>query len=370
MRLAINGRFLYNRTTGVERVSLALLRELYALRGQDEIMVFIPGSDKPLPPEQWTTLQCHRPVCSRLNRHLWEHLTLAKLCRQYEADLLFCPANTGPYLRRFKMVLMVHCVSYYLFPETYSLSFRIFYNFLIPRLAKAARRVVTVSESSRHDMMRILELPPENIEVLTNGIDDIFFEPRQPEDRASLAKIGVPDDYLLTVSALSSRKNLKRILEGYFQAVAEAPQLVPPLVLVGAATGGLRRDPALARYVDEERLIFLGYRQDDELSRIYRNARLFLYPSLYDSFGLPPLEAMASGVPAVVSNSSCFPEIVGDGAIKVQPLNVTEIAQAILSGLQDSALRESLIKRGPEVARQYRWSTTAVKAWTLFRSLV
>ncbi len=223
-----------------------------------------------------------------------------------------------------------------------------------------ADAIITVSEFVREEVTEILGVPADKVTAIHNGVDTVFQPKDASQTDASLSRFGLRHEgYVLAVGTLEPRKNLARLCRAY-RALPEAVRQEYPLVLAGMKGWGdadFARD--LAALEKEGSLVTPGYLPSDDLRNLYAGAALFVYPSVYEGFGLPVAEAMASGTPVITSNVSSLPEVAGDAACLVDPLDIDDIASALDRLLTDDAMRQRLAKAGLERARQFTWDATA-----------
>lgn len=237
-------------------------------------------------------------------------------------------------------------------------------------VARQAEMVITISDWSRKDIEELLGIPRGRIRVTYPGVADGFFQAPSPERRAKLlARLNLQGPYILNVGGFDYRKNLFCLVEAYY-SLGEFRRPFR-LVLAGRAYGP---EVATLRALIERRALaeevaFTGPLSAEELRDLYSGATMFVYPSLYEGFGLPVLEAMAAGVPTVVSNRSSLPEVAGEAALLVDPEDPDALAHAIRRVLEDSGLRETLQRDGPEQARKFSWKRTAEQTWQIYREL-
>jgi glycosyltransferase involved in cell wall biosynthesis len=225
--------------------------------------------------------------------------------------------------------------------------------------ARHATRVLTVSESSKRDILRFVNVPPDNIDVIYNSYDDRFGVEPKAEDVARVReRYQLHDQFVLYAGNVKPHKNLERLIEA-FELVHRRGLDHLKLVLIG---DDISRYTALRRAVHRYRLHkyvrFLGYLPEETLAVMYRLASVFVFPSLYEGFGLPPLEAMASGTPVVTSNVSSLPEVAGDAAVLVDPYDTSAIADGIYRVLTDEGLRTDLRRLGLVRAHQFSWESS------------
>jgi glycosyltransferase involved in cell wall biosynthesis len=250
----------------------------------------------------------------------------------------------------------IHDLSFLFYPRSFRVVNRLYLRLLTRLSVQRAGRVLAVSASTRRDVIRYYGVPAEKVDVVYNGVDPAF-EPL-PGDQVAVfrARQGLPDRFILFVGTLEPRKNVARLIRAY----AQLPRSRPPLLLVGGK-GWFYED--IFRLVEEMDLSadvhFVGYVPAEDLPLWYNAADLFVYPSLYEGFGLPPLEAMACGTPVVASTSSSLPEVVGDAGLLVDPADTAGLAAALQAGVSDAGVRARLRQAGPERARQFSWQATA-----------
>ena len=293
---------------------------------------------------------------------LWTHLRLAWELQWRPPDVFFTPAHVIPYTYRGPSVATVHDLGYHYFPEAHTPRQLAYLRWSTRYNGRTARRIIADSQATKNDLIRFDGLEPDKIDVVYPGIDPAL---RPLTDReqitAVLQKYGITPPYLLFLSTLQPRKNLVRLIHAY--AAAGAPH---QLVLAGKK--GWLAEPILAE-IDQQlaanpqspKILTPGFIDDDDKAALLSGATALLYPSLYEGFGFPVLEAQACGAPVLCANSSSLPEVAGEAALLVNPEDTEAIAAAIKRLVNDPLLRHELALAGLENVKRFTWQETAVQ---------
>jgi len=286
-------------------------------------------------------------------------------------NLIHDPTGVAPFLfgaGRAKTVVTVHDMLALAFPGTSTLIEYLITRFWLPIILPHVDAIIVDSQCTKNDILRFTHVPENKIHVILIG--QRGFAPGEPGSaQIILERFGLRPGYILTVSSFEPRRNLERLLEAYALLRQEGEER--PLVMVGKPR--LSKNPLIRRVEElglQSHVIFPGYVSSDELPTFYSAADLFVFPSLYEGFGLPPLEAMACGAPVVVSNSSSLPEVVGDSGVFVNPYSVDALADGIRRVLADPSLRANLRERGLRRASLLTWENTARQTAKLYLSLL
>lgn len=351
--LLINGRFASQQVTGVQRSAWELVRAIDRWLAADatlaaslQVRVLLPRD------AQWDAGQfqvVEARVCGRLRGHAWEQFELPFHAGGHRL-LNLC--NTFPVLARRPMVLL-HDAAVFARPQAYTSAFVLWYRSLM-RLARwrSSVCVATVSQFSKDELVRLVGLPPTRVAVVHNGID--HWQAVQPAWEV-LERLGLRQGgYLLAVGSENPNKNIGALLQAFQQLQRDDLQLV----LVGGGNKAIFERVGWPGQADE-RLVQAGYVDDAALAALYSGALCFVFPSLYEGFGFPPLEAMHFGCPVVCSRAASLPEVVGEAALFCDPLQPADIAAVVGRVLDDPALREQLSRRGREQSRRYQWGFSA-----------
>jgi glycosyltransferase involved in cell wall biosynthesis len=278
-------------------------------------------------------------------------------------DLFHATDHLLPPLRHAPTVFTVHDLAFLTQPETHLRSNRAFLGWLMPRFVRAATRVIADSEATRRDVLRHYGVAPDKVRTVYLGVEPSFTPP-EPARALEIVRMRqrLVEPYVLFVGTLEPRKNLPGLLAAYRRLVQERGAAAPWLAIAGAPGWGYDEVYRLVRgWGLTDRVSFLGRVPDADLPPLYASAAAFAYPSLYEGFGLPPLEALACGAPVVCSNRSSLPEVVGDAALLVDPTNPGAIANALGRLLDDAALRADLRARGLARAARFTWQRTAAE---------
>jgi glycosyltransferase involved in cell wall biosynthesis len=267
------------------------------------------------------------------------------------------------------VVATIHDLAFEHMPETFTRRGSMQLKLTVRRTAKRAARIATVSEYSRQDLIRTYKLSPEKVAVTYNGIESHFTpQPASSEEAVETRRrFNISRDFLLAVGSLQPRKNLVRLIRAYAVLRRENSGFTPQLVIVGRKlwlADEIFAEVRRQRWAED--VILTGYVADEDLPKLYRAATAFVYPSLFEGFGLPPVEAMACGTPVVTSNVSSLPEIVGDAAILIDPCDEQALAAALLRIVNDQPLRARLREQGIVQAAKFTWRAAAEKTLQLY----
>ncbi|HUZ00043.1 MAG TPA: glycosyltransferase family 1 protein [Thermomicrobiaceae bacterium] len=365
MRVGILGHLLSfasdYRQAGVSRYIEFLARNLPQVAPGDEFLLFTgPTGARGAPqlPQGVHVLPGRLPTGRPELRILWEQVVAPPALARYRMDVVHAPVNVAPVLSPVPTVVTVHDLAFARYPEQYPGLKQRYLNALTRRSVRRASRVIAVSENTRIDVLRDYGVAPERVVTVPNGIDPAM---KPVPDDDALARFrgehGLPRHFLLFVGTLQPRKNLLGLLRAYARV---RDRLDLPLVVVGGA--GWHYTPIfdeVQRLGLNDRVSFAGYAAGDTLASWYSAATAFVFPSLYEGFGLPVAEAMACGTAVVTSSTSSLPEVAGDAALLVDPRDLEALGEALVRVASDEALRRNLRERGLARARQFTWERTA-----------
>jgi glycosyltransferase involved in cell wall biosynthesis len=364
MKIGIDLSITTRNQAGTAVYARNLINALKQLSTGDEYVEFQLASQR----EMGTPKNLKSRIGTLYHDILWIQLFLPIHSRLAKLDILHMPANVIPFYSPCPTVVSILDTTIFHFPKNFPAWQRLSSQFFIPLSAKRANRIITISEQSKKDICLKFNVPNEKVTVTYLAASSQFRVQAAKEVSKVKAKYDL-QNFILTVGTLEPRKNIKRLI----QAFAKVHPLFPSLNLVHAGPLGWMYENILLE-VDKcgisNCVMFLGRVPIDDLVALYNAAEVFVYPSLYEGFGLPVLEAMSCGCPVVTSKTSSLPEIVGDAAILIDPINVDELAEAIQTILEDHELHRSLGSKGLERAKKFSWEKCAQETIYVYNQAV
>ncbi|WP_456267958.1 glycosyltransferase family 4 protein [Kushneria sp. AK178] len=334
--LVINSKFKSQRLTGVQRTAKELID-----RFEQPYEEFVPAYHN-----RWYGIA-------------WEQFALpAKIKKN---DLLFSPCNIGPISHK-NQVVCIHDVGVLEHPEWYNKKFAQYYNFVWSKMKNTVKQFTTVSHFSKERMVICLGIPHESIEIIPNGVSESFYAKQTISIVQS--RFYFLDNYVLCVGSFDARKNQSVLLEAWQDIKERYPDVT--LVFVGERGKNFNQDDIGS---NDRGVVFTGYVSDEELILLYRHAQVFVYPSIYEGFGLPVLEAMASGTPVITSINSPMEEFAAEAGIMVDPKNISDIKGSLEFMLENESRREDFSRKGIAIAKSMRWEESAKAYENLFKRI-
>jgi len=382
LRIGIDYTAAVRQGAGIGRYTRELVRALAELDRENDYVLFAAAGGQQQearykgqelantgwPPNFQT---CAVPLSDRALAILWQRLQLPLWVELATGpvDIFHSPDFVLPPLRRAKTLVTVHDLSFIRLPECADANLRAYLNKVVPRSVHRADLVLADSQNTKDDLVELLDVEPDKIEVVYPGVEERF---HPIEDQALLEEVrkryNLPPRFILGLGTLQPRKNFTTLIEAF----ADLRFAICDLRLVIAGGKGWLYEDIFAiveRLGLEEQVSFPGFVADEDLPALYNLADLFVFPSLYEGFGLPPLEALACGKPLVASNASSLPEVVGEAGLMVEATDAEALAEAMKRVLEDNALREGMIAKGLEQARQFTWQKAAAKLLSLYEAL-
>lgn len=353
MRIALDTQSTVGRKTGIGIYTARLLDALRRVGPEHECREIAWGRDVPM----------------RLDRRLrWQQWELPRRTSAAGADLLHVPGFDAPRRKPCPVVLTVHDLIGMLFPQNLPPVARFYWSRWLPWSVRWADRVLADSEHTRRDIVRLMRIPAERIVVIPLGVQPIFRPIRDDAILAALRqKYGLPAQIILYIGTLEPRKGLDTLVDAYAALADIVPQDVVIVGKLGWYTESLFRQ--VAQLGLERRVHFTDYVPDDDVPGLFNLADVFVFPSRYEGFGLPPLEAMACGTPVISSNAASLPETVGDAGLLVPPDAPGALAAALRRVLGDADLQTRLRAAGLVQAQRFTWEETARQTLAVYREL-
>ena len=340
------------RAAGIHRHILGLIEHLPEADSRFAYTVFT-GREAPVPKHlrtQRTGLPTHHP----LGRILWEQGVQPTLANQF--DLFHALAYVTPFFTRKPTVVTIHDLSFLRSPDRFRFANRTYLRLFTRLSVQRATRLIAVSQHTKKDVMKVYGLPADKIDVVYSGLDAHFKRAPKQEIADFRAAHGLPDNFILYLGTIEPRKNLSTLIRAYAKVHPAGVKLV-----CAGGRGWLYQD--VFQTVEELRLtrevIFPGFIPDHDLPLWYSAADIFVYPSAYEGFGLPVIEALACGAPTITTNASSLPEAAGDAALMVPPDDTAALADSLTQLLNDPTLRSELVAKGYKQADRFNWRTAA-----------
>lgn len=373
MHIAFDARALA--WAGIGTYTRNLLQQFALAPAHYSFTVLLTAADVPLFNAAIPAAQRERFTCVLIDDsyYSWrEHVLLPLQLARVRADVFhFTNFNVPLYFPR-PYVVTIHDITRFIFPGQTQQLLRqqVMYELVFTRAVAKARAIITVSHTTQQELTTLPVIVPRLSRVVYEGVDAVFEQPPSPDSRQRVRMLlGTRDPYLLYVGVWMNHKNIRRLLEAFAAIAPQFPHY--KFVLTGKPKPGYTNVVHIAQQLGiTDRLIFAGFVPQHLLSALYSEAKIFLFASLYEGFGLPPLEAMACGTPVVASNVSSLPELLGNAVVYVNPEYVPGIVAALRSLLRDGAHWADISARGRMQALQYRWSDAAEQHLAVYRSAI
>ncbi len=381
MRFAINAHLVAftgtYRQAGVSKYTELLINNLAALDQTDEFIIYTAPGERP--PEfaaapNFKVKPSFLPTIKPPVRIGWEQFLAPAVLMRDRPDLLHCPVNVVPLAAPCPTVLTIHDLGFLRFPERYRKAKRLYLTTATKLSARRAAHIITDAEAIRQEVIELLGVPPHKVTAVPLAADDRF---GPIHDAARLADFKrekeLPEKFIFYVGTLEPRKNIPLLLRGFARLRQQRPDATAGVELVlGGAKGWLYDD--IFRLIKELDLTaitrFPGYISDAELPLWYNVAQAMVYPSMYEGFGFPPLEALACGTPVITSNTSSLPEVVGEAGLQVGPDDVEGMANALARVLTEPGLRQELYQKGITQAAKFSYRETARRTLEVYNEVV
>ncbi|MEW6066930.1 MAG: glycosyltransferase family 1 protein [Nitrospirota bacterium] len=367
MRIGIDAR-VTKKYPGLGRYCINILRALSKIDRENEYIVFT------LVPEKldflneyknFRIIQVGYPVLSYKTFYAF-----SRLINKYEPDIFFATFQVAPFNVSCPMVIVLHDMMDLMYKDAFThhnfiikTGLKHFFKFAIPMCVKKAAAIITVSESTKHDLLSYFNIDSKKVTAVLEGVEEKF---RPVTDKETLLGVkeryGLPDRFILYLGSIKPYKNLDGVLRSFSRLHELTFHDNVKLVISGLKHFSLDKIEAeIERLNIKDKVLRIGFIAEEDLPAVYSLAEVFLFPSIWEGFGLPVLEAMACGTPVITSNTSSLPEVIGDAGIQVNPHNVEDIAYNIKLLLQDTLLRNALSRKGIQRAKTFTWEKAATK---------
>jgi glycosyltransferase involved in cell wall biosynthesis len=303
----------------------------------------------------------------------WSHGYFPLQLRRGNFDLLHTPSFVVPFACPCPTVATIFDVSFLIYPEHFEKRWRNYMKYVMPSVVRSVSAIICISECARQDLLKFYDVAPEKVRVVYCGIDHERFKPNEPLNKEWAQKIGLTKDYLLHVGLLSERKNIPTLLRAVAALRARGGFENMQLVLAGPELSVLTGAPEIHNSIQSlglsDVVVVTGFVPQECMAGLYAQARLLAMPSIYEGFGLPVAESMASGVPVVASNTSSLPEIAAGAAILVPPHDEQAWAEAVGQVLENPATADAMRRKGLERAAQFSWERSAEETVAVYRTI-
>ena len=367
MRIGFDAKRAFNNFSGLGNYSRYIITNVCRFYPENECMLYTPSIADPElfhEPED-AAIKLPRTWVGKFHRSYWRSFRLAHWLSADALDIYHGLSNELPYgIHRtgIKSVITIHDLIFLQHPGLYKRFDRYVYQKKVQYGARVATRIIAVSEQTRQDIIRFLNVDPSRIRVVYQGCHRQFYHRVSPETlRYTRQQFALPDEYLLYVGTIEERKNLLKIVEAIDRGKIDSP-----LVVVGRKTPYYQ---LVKSYIDRNRVrnvSFLDHVQVTDLPAIYQGSRGFIYPSSYEGFGIPILEALNSGIPVITSRGGCLEETAGKGGLLIDPNNIDEMIRAIHTVMEESALRDRMIREGRAHAMKFREEQTIPALYNVY----
>ena len=366
MKIAIDIRDAGKGKAGKGWYTYNIVRELFKLDTQNEYVLYSNHKKNP-----FSEFKNAKHIRIEDTSAKW-HFKVLKDLRANPVDLFFAPTSYiipafAP--KSLRVIITVHDLVAFLFAGSHSTKATIIERLTLKKALKKTKKVFVVSQNTQKDLLNHFDYPEQDIHETPCAPSDFYRKPVSEDDlQAFKEKEKLPDNYILAVGTLEPRKNFASLIKGFVTFQKRHPGY--KLVIVGKKGWKFKKiEETIKEYDMTDEVIFPGYVKGDDLHKMYKLAKVFVFPSLYEGFGIPPLEAMASGCPVVSSNAASLPEVVGDAGLLIDPQNSYKMAEAVADLIDNDAVRNTMIERGYKQVEKFTWEKSARAALEIFNSL-
>ena len=370
MRVGINAIFLVaGKGGGIERYLRGLISGLKVIDKENEYLLFTSRDCRGTfnLRDNFKEIYCDVSSTYRPAKILWEQFILPWKLRSYKIDVLLSAGNIAPAVHPCPSVVMIYDMIPFIRPEGFSIPELFALKTLFALTAKMSSKIITVSESSKNEIVNRFKISNDKIKVIYGACDE-YFRPTAIDNKTdNLKRYGVNGKYILYVASSRPYKNIDGLIKAY-KILKDRYGIEHSLIVTGLAGKAQSGLLTMAQELKlESDVRFSGFVNDRDLPLLYSAADIFVYPSFYEGFGLPVLEAMSCGIPVAASNSTSLPEVVGNAGLLFDPHNTEQMAEVIYNLIKDSHLRKELVKKGFERVKEFSWEKTAMQVLSVLK---
>lgn len=357
MKIAIDATIIRKENTGTGFYIINLINGLAKIKDGNDYYIFMNNelSKEFFNFENNNFHIINKNFKNRIFRVIWQFFLFPFELKKLKVRVLHSPNYITPLFKLgFKVIVTIHDLTFYLFPEKFTVTKRLLFKYMLPLFIKISDKIIAVSNNTKKDILKFFKISERKVIVTFESYPEYYTYNNDSNDQNILTKYGIGSKYLLFVGMIEPRKNILSILKSFKEIDSD---LELDLVIAGKK-GWYYKEielylEKLLRIGIKNKIIFTGYVSEPELKYLYQNAFIFIYPSIYEGFGIPPLQAMACKVPVITSNLSSLPEVVGDAAIMVNPYDINKISEAIRTLYNDLDKRSELVNKGVIQAKKF-----------------
>jgi glycosyltransferase involved in cell wall biosynthesis len=367
MHIGLDCRILREEPSGMWRFALNMIKKIIEIDKKNSYIFFVNDNYGSNFVEQDINIRLYN-----LNLKLFsiaEQFILPSVLKRTKIDIFHSFSFAAPLFSPCKTVITIYDLIHLLFPQNYSCKLALYYKLIVARCIRQTNKFLTISENSKSDIINLLGVSPEKVAVIYGAVDDLF----QPMEKSNLKmkmskQFGINKDFMLYVGNMRPHKNLLLLIEAFYKSLSLNPDLILVICAEKAYSFNAVSDK-ITKLGIEEKVFFVDNISDENLALFYNAARALILPSLYEGFGLPPLEAMACGTPVLASDIKPLREVLGDAALFFNPSDIEGMSRVMVKVLTDRQLQDNLSKKGSEWARQYSWEKSARELLSLYEEV-